>query len=413
MKHFRKLNRKILQLLPERFRIEAMRKNIRLRHDWPSPSLEIKIADTQQELDEAFRLLHDSYVKANYMQPDPSGLRILPQHLLSQTATLIAKWDGKVVGTLSLIRDNPMGLPMEKIFSVGDRRKKGRRLAEVSSLAVDPRFRGLVNQVLFPLFRFAIQYARELFGIHEFVAATTPELSQVYVSFLCFERLTFKSLAYDFANGTDAVALYLDFDSANERWREAYDHRPVAKNFYKYWTERPTDSRNQMPQRAYHSAIDPVLTPQLLESFFLKRAEMARRLTYKDVQILLESYPFPAFQKVLLPLQAELMRKSVRLETQMKAEVGPERTPAEVLNISKNGLLLRLNSDRQMQMDTTSIEIWLNETVRTRLQIEVRGHPTESLFGYQILEPTTEWLQMFDTLERDYKKMAQALVSVA
>ncbi len=413
MKRFRKLRRQILQLLPERFRIESMRKNIRLKHSWASPSLEIKIADTEVELEQAFRLLHDSYVKAGYMQPDPTGLRILPQHLLSQTAIIVAKWDGQVVGTMSMIRDNPLGLPMEKMFSVADRRHSGRRLTEVSSLAIDPRFRGLVNQVLFPLFRFGVQYARELFGTHEFVAATTPELSDVYVSFLCFERLTLKARAYDFVNGTDAVALYLDFDTANERWRQAFAHRPDSANFYKYWTERPTDPRNQMPPRPYHSVVDPVLTPQLLGDLFLSRADMARKLTYRDVEVLLAAYPFPAFQQILRPLQADLSRKSVRLETQMRAELGPERIPAEVLNISRVGLLLRLPSKAQHLAESLSIEVWLNESVRTRFQVEVRWRPGENLFGMHIPRPTAEWLQMFAVLEYDYKKTAQALVSVA
>lgn len=413
MKHFRKLRRQMLQILPERFRIENMRTNIRLRHNWPSKSLEIKIADTQQELEQAFRLLHDSYVKANYMQPDPTGLRILPQHLLSQTATIVAKWDGQVVGTMSMIRDNPLGLPMEKMFSVADRRQTGRRLTEVSSLAIDPKYRGLVNQVLFPLFRFGIQYSRELFGTHEFVAATTPDLAEVYVSYLCFERLTKKAQAYDFANGTNAVAVYLNFDTANERWHKAFNHRPDSANFYKYWTEHPTDPGNKMPARPYNCAIDPVLTPDLLENFFLKQGDMARKLNYKDVEVLLASYPFPAFQKVLLPLQTELSRKSIRLETQMKAELGSERIPAEVLNISKEGLLLRLASEPINLPEKTSVKIWLNEAISTQMQIEMRWRPSDHLYGLQILEPTAEWLQMFTALEKDYKKMNQVLVSVA
>ncbi len=176
MKSRRKLSRKLLGRLPAKPRLALMRKSAKIQHEWPSRSLEIKIADTEDELSNASRLLHDSYVKSGLMNPEPSGMRVLSQHLLPQTTTIVAKWEGQVIGTLSLIRDNPFGLPIEKIFDVSSRRSNGRRLAEVSSLAIDPRFRGQSSQALFPLFLFVYQYAKFYFGTHEFVISVNPSL---------------------------------------------------------------------------------------------------------------------------------------------------------------------------------------------------------------------------------------------
>ena len=44
----------------------------------PPDRLELKIADTQEELEECFRILHDAYVGSGFMKPDPSGMRITP-----------------------------------------------------------------------------------------------------------------------------------------------------------------------------------------------------------------------------------------------------------------------------------------------------------------------------------------------
>ena len=68
-------------------------------------NLELKIAQTPQELQECFRLLHDAYVGSGFMKPDPSGLRVTLYHALPTTTTLCAKWNGEVVGTISLIRE--------------------------------------------------------------------------------------------------------------------------------------------------------------------------------------------------------------------------------------------------------------------------------------------------------------------
>lgn len=410
----RKLSRRLLGCMPESMRFEVMRKKVRINPSWPSSSLEIKIAESEQELESAYRLLHNSYVKAGFMSPDPTGMRVLPQHLLPQTTTIVAKWEGKVIGTLSLIRDNPFGLPLEKIFDVSYRRKNGRRLAEVSSLAVDPDYRGHINTALFPLFRFVYQYARDCFGIHEFVIAVNPSMVDLYLGFICFERLKSKAKAYDFVQGAPAVGLYLNFETVVERWRKIFAHRPDSANFHKYWTEVPSDPRNRMPQRQYHSSSDPILTPKLLESFFLRRAQLAHRLTFKDVQLLLEAYPYGPFRQVLMPLQNYLSRKSIRLETQMRAQVGPNSSPAEVLNVSKEGLQLRMKADSLTIGQITQVDVWMNETSLTRLNAEVRWCPDgSSLFGLRIIEATSEWNTMIDTLEGEYKKLSEEIAIAA
>lgn len=86
----------------------------------PSEKLVLKVAETKEELEACFQLLHDAYVKVGFMKPDPSGLRVTIYHALPTTTTLLAKYDGRVVGTLSLIRDSALGFSMQKIFNIKD-----------------------------------------------------------------------------------------------------------------------------------------------------------------------------------------------------------------------------------------------------------------------------------------------------
>jgi GNAT superfamily N-acetyltransferase len=402
----RKTNRKMLALLPEKLRFKLMRSKVKIEQEWPSTSLEIKIADTEEELESAYRLLHDSYVSSGFMNPDPTGMRVLPQHLLPQTTTIVAKWDGQVIGTLSLIRDNPFGLPLEKIFAVEDRRQNGRRLAEVSSLAVDPKYRGQVSSALFPLFRFVYQYARDCFGIHEFVIAVNPSMVDLYLGFICFERLKSKAKSYDFVKGAPAVGLYLNFETAPDRWKAIFNKMPVTRNFFKYWTEKPSNIRNRMPERSYHSASDPILTPELLQEFFLTKANLSKKLTFLELQVLLEVYPFQDFQAVLKPLYNVFTRKDVRIETHMKAEIGNEKVKAEVLNVSKTGLLLRAQMGAFPMDHEVTVKIWLNENSSTTLKAMIRWSPKNCLFGLKLVETSKEWNDMIEALEFDYNKVA-------
>ncbi|RZJ12829.1 MAG: hypothetical protein EOP39_02640, partial [Rubrivivax sp.] len=42
----------------------------------PDSRLELKVADTREELEACFQILHDAYVASGFMEPAPSGLRV-------------------------------------------------------------------------------------------------------------------------------------------------------------------------------------------------------------------------------------------------------------------------------------------------------------------------------------------------
>lgn len=409
----RKLSRQIMQLLPDGPRSALVRNFAAIDPAWPSPSLEITIASTEEDLSSAYQLLHDSYVNSGFMKPDPSKMRVLPQHVLPQTTTIVAKWDGHVVGTLSLIRDNPFGLPIEKIFNINERRQGGRRLAEVSSLAVDPQYRGQANRALFPLFRFVYQYAKHYFGTHEFVIAVNPSTVDMYLSFMLFERLSSRSKSYDFVQGAPAVGLYLNFDTCENRWKKVFADKPMNKNFYKYWTEIPTDDRNVLPVRTYHTSTDVIMTPKLLKDFYLNKAGLAKKLGFENILELMNAYPFVEFQKLLKPLQDAYFRNVPRMETQMRAQVVEGEIQCEVWNVSLDGLLIRTPVDALTKGQQITILVWLNNTTETRLNVQVCWSEQSCMYGLKILTGSAAWTTMINAVQGEYKKTSVSNLRVA
>ncbi len=152
----------------------------------PDPRLVLKIAETKDELEACFKLLHDAYVASGFMTPDPSGMRATIYHALPTTTTLCAKFDGEVVGTISLIRESLFGFPLQAIFDLNQVRSHKGNIAEVSALAVHPKFRKTGGTILVPLMKFMYDYCTTFFDTRHLVIAVNPNRIEMYESLLFF-----------------------------------------------------------------------------------------------------------------------------------------------------------------------------------------------------------------------------------
>jgi hypothetical protein len=113
----------------------------------------VTLTDDHEEVDAALRLAHDGFVAAGFMRPRPSGRRMLPQFLNPGTAFLLARVDGVVRGTVTLVADGPFGLPAERAFAeeIDALRLEGPPVFEIGSLVLDPRRPRLHGPVMWAL----------------------------------------------------------------------------------------------------------------------------------------------------------------------------------------------------------------------------------------------------------------------
>jgi hypothetical protein len=123
--------------------------------------IEVKLASEHDEWDQAYQLLAANYQARGYESPSSKLVRFTPYHALPDTATFVAKEDGQVVATLSVVVDNTLlGLPSETIYGpeIAALRRAGRHLSEATSLA--DRNLGMREfiQVFVTLIRLAMQY---------------------------------------------------------------------------------------------------------------------------------------------------------------------------------------------------------------------------------------------------------------
>jgi hypothetical protein len=377
----------------------------------PDARLELGIAGTQAELESCFALLHDAYVASDFMRPDPSGLRVTPYHALPTTTTLFARFDGQIVGTLSIIREGVFGFPMQSVFDLTAVRAQPGRIAEISALAIHPQFRSTGGTVLFPLMKFMYEYCTRYFDTRHLVIAVNPKHIEMYESLLFFQRLQAQEVAnYDFVNGAPAVGATLDLAAAPEIFRSAYEGRRPDRNLHHYFTQ-VTLPNIRFPERPYYTTNDPVMSPSLLDHFFNRRTQVFDQLDPRRRQLLHAIYPEEAYRAVLPSVAQESdsmsplrrhRRHSLKCPATLEArQLGPGAVELEVIDMSLHGFLARASA---------------RLPIRTRGQVHVRlgdgRHAEEEalvvrcvsaisgpFYGFRIATPGPSWRQCIADLE--------------
>jgi hypothetical protein len=179
-----------------------------------SESLDYTIASSRQELHAAFRLVYEAYVRSGLMQPNSYRMRVMPYHLLTTTEVFVAKRMGDVISTVSLVRDDRLGLPMEAIYGqeINERRQKRLHLAEVSCLADR---RGDICHSLPVILRMMtlMAQAAQARGVDQLLIAVHPKHARFYQRFTAFVPMAGQR-TYEAVCGKPAVALVLDLNRA-------------------------------------------------------------------------------------------------------------------------------------------------------------------------------------------------------
>jgi hypothetical protein len=316
----RQILRPIFYRLPARWRFAAYSRAIRCESELSS-KFTFKLAETREELEACFHLLHDAYVDAGFMKPDPSGLRVTVYHALPTTSTLLCRYGDRVVGTVSLVRDSAMGFPMQRIFDIAAIREAGGNIAEVSALAIDPRFRSASGRILMPLLKFMYEYATLQFDTRHLVIAVNPRHIGFYEAILCFRRLNQRTVShYDFVNGAPAVGAHLDLDYALAAFRRRYEGQPPEKNLYRYFTVVKVPNI-QLPHKRFYTTTDPVMVPALIDHFFNQRTQAFANLRLRELMLLHSIYDLPEFKSVLPPVPDDAPRSEMRRRTHRRFSV--------------------------------------------------------------------------------------------
>lgn len=171
----------------------------------PAGEVVIERAVHADELVAAYRLVHDTFVDEGLIDASPSLLRVRACELSPAMATFVARSCSGVVGVMSVIGDSPeLGLPSDPVFGreLAVLRDRGRRVAEITNLAITPEFRK--TSVFLGLARAVLAWGMDL-GFDDGFAALSPKHGPYFERILCFtpwgERRSYRLDADDPVRG--------------------------------------------------------------------------------------------------------------------------------------------------------------------------------------------------------------------
>jgi hypothetical protein len=144
--------------------------------------LHVRIGVGRRELAGAYELVYHRYLARGYVDPNPGAIVYREAFGFASSRTIVATTQTEpVLGTLTVVGDNPLGLELETTYpsEVQSLRDQGRCLAEITCLATRPTGRSRRTAVYFELTRFMIHYAYWR-GFDDLLLAVHPRHHRFY-----------------------------------------------------------------------------------------------------------------------------------------------------------------------------------------------------------------------------------------
>lgn len=411
--------KKLVNLLPEFLRFPLIRSKINLGQGAPAHII-IKIAETKEELEQAFNILHDAYVEEGLMDTSGSGLRMTKYHALPSTAVLIAKdiLKNRVVATLSLVRNSPLGLPLDSVCDLQALKNKYPSLTEVSSLAIDKEYRKDPTHVFWPLMRGLYRYARDVMGVEASVIGVHPKRHDLYKGILGYKELENSSeQQYSFVKGAPVVAYFADLNEQTQWYAKKYSHFSLTANWHQYTVQAELSSNQyDFVSGQYYGVQKPVMNSELFNYFFQTKTENVQTLNTTE-KFIIENHLSIKKRFVIdknsnvFPLRK--YRKSERMHARLQGQIFSDaqmQNPMDVtiLNLSASGVGIKSES-----IVSLPAKLFMRVKVGTYsesvMEIQPRSQKND-VYGCEILTSDAVWANFIDSLSSGSKVTQQANV---
>jgi hypothetical protein len=260
------------------------------------PHLSFKIAHTTAELEQAFELVWRQYRSVGLEGDNSSGIRLTKYHLLpfSKVFVVIAQDNPNnvgdkstdvphVIGTVTLILDGAMGLPVEEVCreELNHLRNQGRNLAEVVALAIDPEFKRQELDVVMHMFRIVFSYAREK-NVNDLLCSVTKRHIEFYRTLLFFKPMG-EMKPYSYANRLEVQGHRLDIKLAERLAKKVYSDNCFDADLHSFFF---TDNLQFGRSRGEGCS----LSPEQLRYFLSERTRMIESLDDQTLNLLRAEY---------------------------------------------------------------------------------------------------------------------------
>lgn len=356
--------------------------------------IRIEVAQSFSDLEQAFQLAYSAYLDKGYMTDQVHKIRINKHLLLPNSATIVAKKNHQVVGCVSVVCEEVMGIPSSSIFDISPLRRNNLRIVEATSMAVAPKMRSSNGALFFSLLKYLFHFSQNFCNADLLFAAVNPRQEGFYKNIMLFEDVRFlDTKPSPHANLAPAVPLILDL----KNWKSAYFHiyggREEKSNLYHsfFLKEEPS---HFYPDETYFVGNDQLLSAEKLEHFLKIGTGVLDEPNSKDFAKFSSIYASPVYDSVFQRTTREEPRIQ-RFLSSMPVLFHSEhrRIPGLAINVSKKGMAV-LVSSKTVPVDYSGLyTVSLGSGKVSRVQAEVIWQK-EVRHGLQITNDDFEWSKM-------------------
>ncbi len=151
----------------------------------------IEVANTLKKREEVFKMVYQAYLEKGFIPENSKKWHVIPQDISPDTIILLARDQyGAIAGTVTLVFDQSVSLPANKIYSeeIRELRNKGEVIAEVSRLAISKKHRHS-KEILSLLFNHLVIYCNHVKKVSSLICEVNPRHFAYYKSILNFEQI--------------------------------------------------------------------------------------------------------------------------------------------------------------------------------------------------------------------------------
>lgn len=405
------LKKKLFSYLPVDIRHDVIRKsiNIPLIED----SLVYKLAETESEFEQAYSLLHDSYVEQGFIIPQKSGMRILPHFILPSSVTLIAiNSENVVVGTLSIIKKSSLSLPMEKEFSIDTIKKTHENYAEISALAVKKGHRRVNGgSVFFYMLNFMYHYCVSQLNVRYISIVIHPKDEDFYSGLLFFKRIPNQEVIHYM--GAPALAMFLDLKEAYDNFDKVYSSLAINKNLLNFFMTKFKNLR--YIERPYYLNCFSTVTPAIFKKLFVSKGHLFDLISFSEYKKLKKALISTDLYSLLEDdsLDEISRRTEFRVSVSMRAKaiIDEKMHTLDISDVSGKGLQINFSKNLELNLPESSFPLQIN--LGDRITSKVTGKlvwKNTPYCGIQIIEYDQNWKSFVNYL---YKGSHNYLMRVA
>ncbi len=245
--------------------------------------IQFSIASSIEDLSSALILIQDNYKRLN-MTDKEDLIRASKYNLLPTTIVFVAKIRDEIVGTISVMVDSSLGLPIDAFSDVSHFRHGG-RVVEIGGFCIKESYRSRNSGISVPLALMALKYCIEKIQSDYIVLTVRKSVALFYQDICCFKPFG-KRKRHSGVMGLKSASLVVDTKTYLDRLKVSYSGRPIERNLYLQYIDYPWSIQPDVFNESFGLISKRSLSDKRVFNLLEMNSKVMNDLSKKEKQII-------------------------------------------------------------------------------------------------------------------------------